>query len=149
MTPARLDRARGFSLIEVMVVVAIVGILAAIAYPSYTSHVQKGKRAEAKARLSTAAQRLERYYTDNSTYTTDLGPLFGFPVNTVIYSGDNNPSDSAYKLSVTAAAGGISTGYTLKAAQNGTFTDADCGDLTLTSTGVKGRTGSATLSRCW
>jgi type IV pilus assembly protein PilE len=142
-------RARGFSLIEAMVVVAIVAILAAIAYPSYTSHVRKGQRAEGKAKLLAAAQKQERNYTDNATYTLDLAPLFGLPAGTTVYSGDGNDNGSPYRLTVTAAAGGIATGYTLRATQNGNFSDPDCGDLTLTNTGVKGKTGSASLRTCW
>jgi type IV pilus assembly protein PilE len=140
---------RGFSLIEAMIVVAIVGILAAIAYPSYQNHIRKGKRAEAKARLLTAAQRQERSYTDNGTYVADLAPLFGLAPATVVYSGDNNDPVSAYRITVAPAAGGINTGYILTATPNGAYTDPDCGNLTLTSTGIKGKTGTYDLNRCW
>jgi len=142
-------RGRGFTLIEAMIVVAIIAFLAAIAYPSYTSHIRKGKRAEAKAKLLTAAQRQERSYTDNGTYVADLAPLFGLAPTSVVYSGDNNDPGSAYRITVAPAAGGINTGYTLTATPNGGYSDTDCGNLTLTSTGVKGKSGSADLSRCW
>lgn len=142
-------RRRGFTLIEAMIVVAIVAILAAIAYPSYTSHVRKGQRAEGKAKMLTAAQRQERFYTDNSAYSPDLAPLFGLPAATPVYSAENNDVSSPYRLTVTPAAGGIATGYTLTATVNGNFTDPDCGNLTLTSTGIKGVTGSASVRTCW
>ena len=142
-------RGRGFTLIEVMIVVAIIGFLAAIAYPAYTNHIRKGKRAEAKARLLLLSQRLERAYTDNGTYVTDVAPLVGLTAGATVYSADNNDAYSAYSITVTPAAGGINTGYTITATQNAGFTDAECGNLTLTSTGVKGKTGSAPLSRCW
>lgn len=142
-------RGRGFTLIEAMIVVAIIGFLAMIAYPSYTNHIRKGKRAEAKAKLLTAAQRQERSYTDNGTYVADLAPLFGLAPTTVVYSGEANDPGSAYRITVAPAAGGINTGYTLTAMPNGGYSDTDCGNLTLTSTGVKGKSGSADLSRCW
>jgi type IV pilus assembly protein PilE len=142
---------RGFSLIEAMIVVAILGFVAAIAYPSYTNQVRKGKRAEAKTKLLTAAQRQERSYTDNGTYVIDLAPLFGLAAGTTVYSSDNNDPASPYRITATAAPapGSINTGYTLTATQNGGHSDPDCGNLTLTSTGVKGKTGPADLNRCW
>ena len=149
MAIVNVRRGRGFTLIEAMIVVAIVGFLAAIAYPSYTNHIRKGKRAEAKVKLLTAAQRQERTYTDNGTYVADLAPLFGLAPTTTVYSGENNDAGSAYRITAAPAAGGINTGFTLTATPNGSFTDPDCGNLTLTSTGIKGKSGTADLSRCW
>lgn len=59
---------RGFTLIEMMVVVAIVGILASIAYPSYTEQIAKGKRSQAKVQLLAAQQWMERFYSENYRY---------------------------------------------------------------------------------
>ena len=75
MTPNR--RPHGFTLIELMIVVVIIGILAAIAYPSYKNHILKGHRAAAQAFLMDASQRQQQYFLDNRTYATDLGMLFG------------------------------------------------------------------------
>lgn len=63
---------QGFTLIELMIVVAVIGILAAIAYPSYIDSVRKSRRALAKSALMEAAQKQEAYYARNATYTTDL-----------------------------------------------------------------------------
>jgi type IV pilus assembly protein PilE len=142
-------RLAGFTLIELMITVAIVAILAAIAYPSYMGQVRKGKRAEAKAKLLQAVQRQERFYTDNSAYSADLAPLFGMAGGTAVYSGDANDAGSPYRITVTPAAGGIATGFTLTATQNGGFADPSCGNLTLTNTGVKGITGTSTVRNCW
>ena len=75
MTPNR--RKGGFTLIELMIVVVIVGILAAVAYPSYQNYILKGNRAAAQAFLMDAAQRQAQYFLDNRTYAASLGALFG------------------------------------------------------------------------
>ena len=142
-------QATGFTLIELMTAVFIAAILVAIAYPSYQDHVRKGKRAEGRAALLRAAQVLERYYSDRSTYVTDLGPLFGLAANATVYSGENPADDkrSAYTISAAVGAcGDLAACYTLTAtpvAPAATpsaigFVDPDCGNLTLTSVGTRG-----------
>jgi type IV pilus assembly protein PilE len=140
----------GFTLIEVMIVVVIIGLLAAVGYPAYTDQLAKGKRAEGKAKLAQALQKLERSYTDNNVYTTDLGPLFGLAANAVVYSGSNNEATSAYRITAAAGStGSINTSVAVTATVNGGFTDATCGNYTITNTGVKSITGSGTVAQCW
>lgn len=149
-----MSRGLGFTLIEVMIVVAIIGILAAVGYPSYQNQMRKGKRAEAKTKILLVAQRLERYYTDNSTYVVDIAPLFGLAAGATVYSGDNSATTSPYSIVVgpplLPVGATIATGYIITATLVNPSSDTPCGNLTLTSAGVKGFTGTyGTMRECW
>lgn len=136
---------RGFSLLELMVVVAIVGILAAIAYPSYQDHVRRARRADAKAALLDASARMERYYFDQSSYTTDLKNL-GYSVSS------SAPSPEGYWTisAATGPSGSIATSYKLTATLTSGYSDPSCQTLTIDSQGQKGYTGSAPdADSCW
>lgn len=133
----------GFTLIELMIVVVVVGILAAIAYPSYQEYVNRSKRADAKNALLEIASRQERFYFDNNTYTTDLTG------DGSLNYGTTSP-DGYYTLSVAAGpSGSIASSYEITATPAAPFNDADCGNLSLDSRGQQGKTGSAPLDRCW
>lgn len=139
----------GFSLIELMTVVLVIGILSAIAFPSYQNQVRKGARAEAKAALLKGAAQLERYYTDNNCYpssastcgsaTTSALALSAAGINS--FTGDNSAS-SKYDLAVTVTP----QAFTLTATPR--KTDPDCGNLTYTNTTAKGQSAGST-STCW
>ena len=77
----------GFTLLELMIVVAVIAILASIAYPSYTNYVARGKRAECRSGVMQAMQQQERYFTQYNTYTTDAGKIKS-------YSGDNEANSA-------------------------------------------------------
>jgi len=131
---------RGFTLIELMVVVAIVGILSAIAYPSYIEHLVKSRRAVAAACLTELAQFMERNNTTNMTYSVAL------PNNQC--RADLN---GIYTISFPAGQPTAST-YTIQAVpQGGQATrDTRCGTLTLNHVGVKTESGTAASYRdCW
>ncbi len=136
----KMTRSQGFTLIEVMIVTAIVAVLAAIAYPAYTSYVIKGERAQARATLLEAAQFMERQYSASNAYSSG-----GLPVRLrTAPPGSPSPSVS-YQISVTAS---TPTAYTLTAFP--IRRDPTCGSLVLTHTGARSHTGSATnSSSCW
>lgn len=139
------SRIGGFSLIELMIVVVIVGVLTMVAWPSYQDHVKKGKRAEGQAALLQAAQALERFMTTNNTYTTDLTAA-GYRA----YSGQS-PTASAYTLTVAAAGGGtIATTFRVIATPAATWSDPECYEMVIDHTGAKTvQGGSWTAAQCW
>jgi len=140
MNPYQTKRCKtgGFTLIELMIVVAVIAILAAIAYPAYTEYVIRGKRAEGRAILMDTAARLERFYSDNNRYAT---------TNNTFPPGINTTSENGHYTMSIVTTGTYQT-YILTAVP-ATFTDADCGNLTLDQTGARGRTGTGSVRDCW
>lgn len=136
-------RARGFTLIELMIVVAVVGILAAIAYPSYLEQVRKGRRADAMAQMVTLAQAYERFYTSNNTYE-------GF-WNSLPPEQQRSPTQGTAFYLLTRENESRTT-FTIRArpqAAGGQINDR-CGELTLTHAGTKGvENATATREECW
>lgn len=136
-------KCRGFTLIELMVTVAIVGVLAAIAYPSYLGAVTKSARAEAKSAMFDLSQMEERYFTNNDAYLAVSAPPASPPSGWKNYSGN---SLSARKYNISVAINGST--FTVSAAPANGFSDSTCGTLTLTDDGTKGSTIGAS-SPCW
>ncbi|MDM0054910.1 type IV pilin protein [Variovorax fucosicus] len=143
MTRNQFRQQAGFSLIELMITVAIVAILAAIAYPSYQESIAKGKRAQAKTVLSQAQQWLERNYSENYRYdqtaaavaiNNTAGGLFAsqFGVAPVPSEGA-----AAYTITIDTSASSAGNKYTLTATRTGAMTNDRCGDFTVTNTGRK------------
>ncbi|NKF23170.1 type IV pilin protein [Solimonas marina] len=136
----------GFTLIELMIAVLIVGILAAIAYPSYVGSITKSKRRAAEACLSSYATYMERYYTTNLRYVDADGNAIDLPTLDCA-SADNTGGDYQYGFSGTPTA----STYVLQAAPAGAqqSRDSACGTLTLDQTGARDNLGDAALSTCW
>lgn len=122
-----MHRQNGFSLIELLIAVAIVGILASVAYPSYQSHIIKTRRVDAQRELMIFSQAMERYYTTNGRYVTTLGGnTCGIPdpVQTATYTfSASNCADNTFTITATPVA---------------TSTQQNDGTLTLTHQGVRG-----------
>ncbi|MFT3756871.1 MAG: type IV pilin protein [Pseudoxanthomonas sp.] len=134
-----LRRARGFTLIELMIVVAIIAILAAIAYPSYTEYVRRSYRAQAKADLVEYAGLAERFYTANNTYVGFTLPTFVSPRET--------GAPVRYNLTPAAAFANATT-FTLTATPTGGQANDKCGTLSINQAGVKTNS-TGTLADCW
>lgn len=139
----------GFTLIELMIVVAIVAILASVAYPAYTSSILKGKRAEGRAALAELLQQQERYMTQNNVYyafTNASGTTTPATVPFKTFSGDT-PTKTTYQLSASACPSSTISECVLVAAEPVT-SDPDAGTLQMLSTGSKTCTGTK-ASVCW
>ena len=137
------NKSMGFTLIELMITVAIIGVLGAIAYPSYQDSVRKSRRAEGRSAMMEVLQQQERYMTQNNTYLafSDTATSSVFKN----FSGDSK-AKASYWIGSRACSGDIK--ICVEVFGTPKYTDPDITELTITSTGVKSCTGTKT-SVCW
>nr|WP_162996085.1 type IV pilin protein [Acidovorax sp. 1608163] len=131
---------QGFTLIEVMIVVAIVGILSAIALPSYSEYIRRGHRADARAGLLQAQQWLERASTATGVYPTALPASLTWATDTT----------KRYTISIGGPAS--QSAFTLTATPKGAQVGDKCGNFTVTNTGLRGADGATSgsiVTECW
>ena len=141
----RQTKTRGFTLIEVMIVVVIISLLAGLALSSYGSYIRKARRADAKADLLEIAQLLERNRTESNRFHQDAA---GNAVNLTTIGITQSPQQGQafYNLTLASAA----NTYTITATPAGSQQkDTQCGTLTLNQAGVRTESGSGTVADCW
>lgn len=134
---------RGFTLLELLIVVAIIGVLSSFAFPAYQNGVLRGGRAEGHSTLLQVASDQERFFNDNNSYSTNALPLANPAVAT--RASDN----SLYNVTVAACATGtIANCFVATATPTGRQTEDSCTTLTISNTGLRGATGG-TVQDCW
>ncbi|MGI9277495.1 MAG: type IV pilin protein [Endozoicomonas sp.] len=124
-------RNKGFSLVEILCILAITGILLGIVYPSYTEYLQETRRSDATIALSSAASAQERWYTLNSSFTDDIDNLGGSDSPESFYSLSVEASSNSFTLTATAKSNGVQA------------TDSGCTAMTLN------HLGRALPNNCW
>ncbi len=148
-----MKRIAGFTLLELMLVLALCAILAALAYPGWQGAVVRSQRVQAQAALLQLMQQQERYYTQNNTYLAFSAASDDAEARQFKWWSGASPAQSAYEIAARPCAG-ATLGECVQldavpggAHVDGRFADADCQTLSLTSAGSKSASGAA--PRCW
>lgn len=150
----RRGSAAGFTLVQLMIAVAIVAILTAMAYPTYLDQLRRGNRAEVKGALMEDAQFLERNYTVNNCYHRIDAACTTTAGNVDLPRTQSPPQPGTAKYTITVAYSTTSPCtlgqcFTLSATPTGTMAGDSCGTFTLTQAGAQGATGATGATACW
>ena len=146
----------GFTLIELIITVAIVSILAAVAYPSYREYIDRSRRSEAQSLLMEAAQWMERFYAENYRYDQNTAGVAVADLFGARFSQSPRSGAASYTISVPTA---TQTAFVVRATRTGSMSGNKCGNFEITGTGVRqletgtfdGSLGTQAqaMSRCW
>lgn len=138
--PTKTSKRLGFTLIELVITMAIISILSAIAIPSYLNYINDSRRAEAVAFALDIASRQRHYFTENRKFTDSM--------TTGLKFGDDKSENDYWQATITL--GGSGATYSLVIAPVAPHTDSECSTFNLTNTGLKTHTGSAAAAKdCW
>lgn len=163
MKRQRVKKNAGFTLIELMITVAIVGILAAIALPAYTEQIKKSRRAEARVTILEAAQWMERFYTENQRYSSNQSGVATTDATLFPTAFQFSPKDAATSSQASYTIGltvnnSVPNSYTLTATMQGAMASDKCGNYVLNQTGARGNlnystadyaTAAIAATQCW
>jgi type IV pilus assembly protein PilE len=153
--PSPRRSARGVTLIELMVALAILAIIAAVAYPSFSEQVARGKRAEARSLMLESTQWMERFYSENYRYDKNTADVAVATLYAAAYPQVPASGSKTYSLTLEDLAAAT---YTLVAERSGSMASDRCGDYMITHTGAKGLRNfntsdfadeAAALKACW
>jgi len=139
---------RGFTLVELVVTVALLGVLLAIAIPMFNEYIRASKRADASGVLTEAAQFMERNFSNTGSYLKDAaGNDIVLPAGLAVAPRSASAGEAYYTISFVATP--TDSAFTLQAVPVNSMSGDDCGTFTLTNTGVRAVSGSRPLGECW